>query len=374
MNRKLWGILAGVIFLPVVFFAVRAGTSREPGADVPRLGQQGGAASKNPKTDADGGGRARNGTPATPAKGELVGSFLSQWDKEKDHLSGTELLESQQRILNDALNRLDGMEMAAFIDGLSARGIPSETEYYLNSAVMRVFQGDHPEDGRKWFTGMGNPVLQAKLAYNVGLTYPGKDFEGFLEGITSPKARQELLSGHCVQMVHNPVEAVRLYQELLPESGDYSGLSRVMANVHSDYAEVAGLLAPDEQTEARDVRKALMKKWAADQPVQAAEYVVANSGKVAPEQLGTVVGSWMETAPNDATKWVMALQDGPCRTQGIQALASKWKSTDPRKAWELALQVSDAKARQALLQSVHAEWAKFDPQAADLARGSAGGK
>lgn len=140
----------------------------------------------------------------------------------------------------------------------------------------------------------------------------------------------------------------------------------------SKFKEFAELLPDDDKPIAFDVRRTLIQNCATVDPWQAAEYVLLNPDRVSPKQIGAVVSTWIETAPERATDWTLGLMDGEHRTEGVRALAEAWKASDPKRAWNIALELSDPQERGNLLKRVHAEWMDLDAKAADAARVSAG--
>jgi hypothetical protein len=298
--------------------------------------------------------------------------LLDSWAAANLRFSGDQLAQAQLEIVNDALNRLAGMEMASFLDGLFREGYPAGIEHLLGAAVLKVFDGRNVHEARDWFASIPNHALQASLAYQVGLAFHGGDLETFLNQIPTTKGQQQLLTGYCVSRSFDPVHAFREYQRMLPHGGDYSGLRPLAAHVKSNFKEFAELLPNDDKPIAFDVRRTLIQNWAAVDPRQAAEYVLLNPDRVSPKQIGAVVSTWIETAPERASDWTLGLMDGEHRTEGIRALAEAWKASDPKRAWNIALELSDPQERANLLKRVHAEWMDLDAKAADAARVSAG--
>lgn len=155
----------------------------------------------------------------------------------------------------------------------------------------------------------------------------------------------------------------------MPRRIDYSQLREVVAVAppDSDFAKIAGFVGSDDKTLAKVTRTAVMLNWAGVRPQEAAQYVIANTTVVHPDQMGVVIGKWAETAPDAATLWLNKAPSGKPRDEGMAALARHWTGGDPAKAWQYAVSVGEYDKRVAVATEVFKVWEKTDRAAVEKA-------
>lgn len=312
------------------------------------------------------------------SKAKFIQSYLlelsQEWESASLVIQGAELVARRTALINEAADRLRGEDLADFLD-IVIKGGEFSTYSIPVIAASQILFGDADELlqnklAREWIAEIANADTRQRMAFNLGLSYRGSDISVVLNCFNDLKTKQSTLDAYCSNMaINSPCSAFRVYQENLPQDGDYSGLTVIAANMKSEFREFLTMLPGDERLLVSKARNQVLISWAHQNPLDAANFVLENSDKIKPEYLAGVVSTWMGSDPNTAINWARKQADPVYRDNSFRGVVDFWKQPEPEKAWELILNEGGIdSARSDLLKRIHAEWIKFDPKAAESAK------
>ena len=137
----------------------------------------------------------------------------------------------------------------------------------------------------------------------------------------------------------------------------------------TDFLNIAANeIGEDDRTLAKANRAVLLENWAGNRPREAAQYVLANTGTVHPDQLGVVMRTWARDAPAEAAAWLDTAPPGPAHDEGRMALGRHWlEQSDGPAAWQQAAKIADFDARVTAATEVFQSWTTMDRDAATAA-------
>lgn len=297
--------------------------------------------------------------------------LTDDWDAASLRLQGSELKESHLNTVTLAISSLHGMQLAKFIDFVIAKGEFDNFKTYLVAGVGSVVSQTDGTEAIDWVHAMENPGIQLTIGYTIGLSYHGTDFENQLSRFSErPAVQRELLIGHCMTLMDDPVSAFKKYMRLKPKYSDYSDLKRLASSTTTNFAAVSDLLPDDSKSIAYETRNSLLKQWSTKTPLEAVNYITSNPETVSPKHIGAVIQTWMKSDPNSAIEWVESSTEDKYQEEGYKSIVAQYKKTDPEKAWQLVIKMKNPSLREELLKSIHAEWIRLDQTAAENARKS----
>ena len=370
MGRYSTDVNGSVIVSTLVIFAVGLAGCEKKSDDIPDITRRTGVGRSAPN-DSD-------GLPRPLASIELrryLDAFAKEWDRITSEANGGDTTAKRREIALAAVTKLGGCpELIQLLDFLSANGAGDLREDLIDNHLGVIFAGPNAVEAREWVLTLGNEKLRERLCLSAGKAFAGVGFKEYFER-TGEKAghhcQAALLAGYCVTLAKtDPEAAVRVYKEMgYPHKIDNTGMALVVAAFPptADFLKFATETRDDSMTLAKRTRAALLANWAGVKPAEAAQYVVANSKVVHPDQMGVVIGKWAEADSDAATEWLNQTPPGKARDEGMAALARHWTAGDPARAWQYAVSVGDAVQRGKVVKDVFKEWEKADPAAAAAA-------
>jgi len=296
-----------------------------------------------------------------------------EWDRISRESTGGAALLKQREFAHSAVRKLGACpELLLFLDYLKERGAGDLRDWILQDGIGGLFSGDAAEAARGWVTTVQDENLKLQFLSRVGKEWVGVGFKTYFDALDGSRpAQASLLTGYCCTLAKtDPLGAMKLFKEMcVPKRINYGQLPEViaMAPTNSDFVKMAGFFDEDDRPLAKTSRRAVLLNWAGVKPAEAAQYVIANTKVVHPDQMGVVVGKWAETAPDAATEWLNKAPAGKPRDEGMAAMARHWAAGDPAKGWQYAASVGDMTKRVTVATEVFKEWEKKDRAAAEKA-------
>ena len=130
-------------------------------------------------------------------------------------------------------------------------------------------------------------------------------------------------------------------------------------------AAVEFLNRPNSPAPNRDLELRLLRRWAANDPRAAADWVSRlPPGTQRQEAIDDVAIVWAGQSITEATRWVQQLPQGPERNRGLISVAYEAARTDPLEALTLGVALPPGPARDDLLIHSASQWASRAPEAA----------
>lgn len=310
------------------------------------------------------------------ARQETLKNFVSRWEGNDRNYEGEAKQVNQRNLTLEVIGHLGGCpELIELLDFLTAKGAGDLRESLTATDLASIFTGPNARESREWLLTLEDEKLRERLSRQAGEMFSGMGFKAYFDemgqygGLHSQAA---LLTGYCVTMAKtDPEGAIRVYKEFAyPQRIDNSGMDDIMSAIpaNSDFLKFATETKEDALPLAKQTRSALLENWATVKPQDAAQYVLGNSATtVHPDQMGVVIGTWAEKAPDAAEAWLSKAPEGAPRDEGTAAMARYWVTNDPVKAWEFAGQVGDFNKRVETATAVFKEWEKTDRNAATKA-------
>jgi hypothetical protein len=301
---------------------------------------------------------------------------LRAWADCADTAQGAELISLRTALINDAASRLKGDDLSIFLKTLIERGDYMTYEVPIIAASQILFTDASETLQNKialeWLSSVSNASARDKLAYNLGISYKGGDIGFVMSMLSDLKTKRTILDGYCASMArYRPCDAYRVYEANLPEGSDYSGLAMIAANMKTDFPDFLAMLPADERSLVSKAREQALKSWGRTDPFSAANYVRANSQKIQPGYIKSVMSTWVESDPVAAIEWARKETDPIYKVNSFRGIVEAWKVAEPYKAWNLIVTESGIDSnKDELLKMIHADWIKIDSDAAEAARAS----
>jgi hypothetical protein len=303
----------------------------------------------------------------------VLENFVTRWDESLFEFKGDELLGKQKELTQEAVASLGaGDELLNFLGFLSEKGAGDLRDWIIKEGTRGMFSGTEARAAREWVLTIQDENLKVRFLRRIGEEWAGVGLKKFFDALDGSRPCQaSLLTGYCCTLAKNdPLGAMRFFKEMcIPKRFNYAQLPEViaMAPPNSDFVKMAGFFDEDDRPLAKTSRSAVLLNWAGVKPADAAQYVIANTTVVHPDQMGVVIGKWAETAPDAATLWLNKAPAGKPRDEGMAALAQHWTGGDPAKAWQYAAGVGEYDKRVAVATGVFKAWEKVDRAAAEKA-------
>ncbi len=203
----------------------------------------------------------------------------------------------------------------------------------------------------------------------AGKTCPDEEIEAFRAALGSPSCAQEALFGWSQRrMATDPVPAIlytlqaleekvpsdsrsqalaHLFRQGLPGDVDFETLEKLLPT--GDYRNPGSLGPHDPLTNGRPV---LFEKWAKDDALAAANYVMENPERCSPKLIETISEGVKLSDPAIAREWVAHFPAGPYLDEAADKAVWLLAGDSPDEARELASQISDPGRRDSALKRV----------------------
>lgn len=287
----------------------------------------------------------------------------------QDGSFGEALLENQRSLGQEAVTNLGPSdELLEFLHFLEQQGDIIVRDWVIKVGAADLFIGTNRVAAREWVVTIKDRQLREAFCDLVGQTITGSELQEYLHNFGIDKHGQSsVLTGFCRALAKSdPDGAVNAFMKYRPSGVDMSGLTQVIASMPAttDFANLVSKLPGDSKTLAKNARTCLLATWAANNPQEAAQYVINNSSVAYPSQLGNVVGVWAKTQPDAAFEWVAALTPGVYRDEGMLSVIRRYRSEMPATAWQYVNQIDDKDKRLNIATVVLNEWIKTDRESA----------
>lgn len=114
-----------------------------------------------------------------------------------------------------------------------------------------------------------------------------------------------------------------------------------------DYARMENLLSLNEGSKdsMERARTELLKRWAFEDPSEAANYIMENSERISPEKIKIVVNTVLGDSKLDGEKWAEFFPNGPYFDAAASAVSVKLAISQPKKALVWANRIDDLQIR-----------------------------
>lgn len=318
-------------------------------------------------------GRKKEARVAADKASEIaLNDIMARWKRATRSTQSQELVDVKRELAQEAVDRVGGTDaLLEFIELLKKEGQGDLCEWIEGEGMKRLFASQRSKEAREWLLELEDKKLRVSFCFGAGSGFRDPDFKDYLNTLGDPQAQSQLLTGYCANLAaSDPTKAVQSFIKLKPAKVDFTGMKHVMAAIPpgADFVAISQSFPDDSKTLARDSRKALLQSWARSNPQAAADYVLANSKLVNPEQLGPVIETWDKQDRGSASAWTQGLAPGEYRDVATAALAERLADENPAQAWELAAKMSPTPRREKALGAVHAVWSKSDPKAANNAK------
>lgn len=316
--------------------------------------------------------KPRRSLISDPVRAPILADLKGRWDQVGAGLKGEALLAKQREFATEALSKLGGSdELLQFLDFLKEKGANDLRDWVIKTGSADLFSGEKAAAARSWLRTVDDAKLREALCFKAGERFTGPGLKEFIASFEpDDHCQSAVLTGYCKVVARNdPDAAMKTFFDLKAPKMDASGLTMIYTDLPptSDFVKLASKLPEDSKTLARTARTALLQSWATAKPEEAAQYVLSNTTLASPMQMGTVVGTWAKTAPDEATKWVNSLSAGTYKDEGTAALAGVFSKSDIGKAWQYASQVGDFQKRVDTATVVFKEWERIDHNGATAA-------
>ncbi|BCU77684.1 hypothetical protein [Luteolibacter sp. LG18] len=300
---------------------------------------------------------------------KMLDDIALHWDENTRDFKGEELDQKQQDLVREAVQKLGASEeMLGFLQFLKEKGlsVSKTADLLIGGEMPGVFSGVLGKDAREWLLGVKDARLKQTLSFSAGVGYTGGGLKEFIDALGDIHCQSAVLSGYCRTLARTePENAVKVFMDLRPAKVDFTAMASIVreAPPTADFGKISGMF-PDDAKGARNIRTSLMQSWAAVSPVEAGQYVMANTKLAGPSQIGTVVDVWVGSSPEGASAWVGSLPAGPYRDEGNASLAKATGASDPVLGWAYVTRIEDPQKRKDAATKVFASWDKSDHAAA----------
>lgn len=127
----------------------------------------------------------------------------------------------------------------------------------------------------------------------------------------------------------------------------------------------ADWLAGNAPPDTRDLLlSALIGRWAADRPLDAAAWIQSRSDLPRESLVPALISTWSETNPQAAAAWLESQTPSEAVATGLMELANGWAAREPIGALRWAGHLPDPTFRNRATITVLSQWAQRDPLAA----------
>ena len=302
-----------------------------------------------------------------------IETVLDEWDATVSLNKGGCFVEDRIDFLqNQILEKgIEGEDLVKIIDGMSKRRQTDAVDWLIENGTNQIFVGKAGERARKVMPLVKDSSLRERLLFEAGYRFSGVGLKEYISGLAVPQDQARFLTGYCCGIAESePLRGLGEFHELKPEKVSFMGLLEIVQRFPEDAPfEQAGMRYGDDFTKgnslAKGVRRELLKRWAKFHPEKAGKFVMDNQKLVAVDQLGHVLGVWMESALDKAEAWVLALPAGAYKDQGCEAFIGHWRKVGSLpKAWEWVARIGDFDRKVKLATEVFKEWEKKDQAAA----------
>lgn len=144
----------------------------------------------------------------------------------------------------------------------------------------------------------------------------------------------------------SPLDVYRMANELPPELASIAKQKSIekMAELYSE--KMAELFLKESQDTQMHLAGTLARSWGLENPSAVADWIVSNQYLHCKEELVTsLVEVWINSSPNDASKWLGTLESGTVRDSGILILLNSEMKRDASSAFGWADALDSPKLR-----------------------------
>jgi len=287
-------------------------------------------------------------------------------DKNELHLMRVELAkESADRLL--ASRQM--LDLLSFLNG--AGNIPT----YLRGAIERLFQAGETdrfieplvEAVSESYDSADSQARGNMNTWSLLLGQYGSDKAAarFRKNIDNPWPLGDFLHGWYVSRANSdPVDSYTSMVEFLKNGGKGARSEQALENVIEAFPEKEqfdfetlesllpiGVTGSDEAT-YRHARRALLVRWAKDDPASAVNFIIDHSERMIPRHVTYVVEQAIKDLNYDGIEWVKDFPKGMICDRAAVAVVQRLWSFHPAEAKEWAMSIGDEKLRQDQLRNI----------------------
>lgn len=275
--------------------------------------------------------------------------------------------------LDEVFESLDSEQIMALTNEVLAMKDESFLYAVSSDAMSRLVEQRIPA-GRlqEWLGTMGSSPERSHLVGMAGEQFMATGragFGDFVAGFESDDDKGKLLAGYyCRLAIDQPEVALREFLAAKPKSIPYSLLSEVVGNVTeaANFKNLAGMLLPDSEPGAAQVRSTLLKEWADADPKQAAIYAWTST-EASPAQIAVVIEQWCKSDPKRAGEWLLSQGPSPKSEVAVRAVIRTRATSAPSESWGLVSLIQDPKVRTEAYREVYEKWKRYRPEDAETA-------
>ena len=262
-------------------------------------------------------------------------------------------------------------ETVQLIEFLNERGMRF-AEGLIGKEVGNLFHSERAAEAREMLISLsdkpakGGHNFKEDWSYEAGRGCPEKDFELFRASLGNERCAQDALFGRNLGLVvRDPASAiVSTINELAlnrPSFRRAESLKQVMLNLPQD-VDFGGIekLLPADDSKRKDSpvnvgRDELFRRWGWEDPAEAANYVMANPGRVGAEKITTIAESVVKRDLNAGVEWVQSFPEGPYFDAAAHSAIPYFADSYPKEAEELAALIRDPKMREESLKIIRSK-------------------
>ena len=253
---------------------------------------------------------------------------------------------------------------------LQWKGIENSVERVIYRALLELFRSADSQDARNSLLQLGgspHPLAASyreKWSYAAGHGCPPELWNAFITALADRKCVQSAVFGRDFELVKtDPIAALSSTVAQLDKKIVTDRMGLVLFDLMrelppgSDFAELEKILPPDEPDDPFP-RMTLFEKWGAEDPAAAANYILANPGRVSPSLMTSVALDLLKKNPAVGIEWIQNIPEGPyfdaAAISGVMFTAVSF----PDQARELASLITDPEIRKAQLKHIDSEQAR----------------
>lgn len=275
--------------------------------------------------------------------------------------------------LGSVLDSLDSEQLMSLMDEVVAMKDLGLLDAINGGLMMRLYDsGVGNERIQAWIENITAAPERDRLlqmaAYMHAETGRG-GFPDFLAHFNKVEDKSSILQGYYSQLAKSqPERAIREFLDHLPGEVPYSSIAGVIWSVPetSNFRSLAGMVRPDSEPGAAEVRSVLLKKWGMIDPEGAVDYVL-KSDHAATSQMAVAMESWCSADAAQAIKWLYTQGRSPKTDEAVKAVIRKRAAINPSETWRLAQLIEDQDARESVHREIYEKWRRYQPEDAEAA-------
>jgi len=289
--------------------------------------------------------------------------FLRRLDEINDSLTGSQLAQSREEIIDDAFRKLDCEALIVFCRELRGRPMHSLASGLLANKLAI----ENPELGFKWLVSESQwkDGASSHLVFARQLELSGFP-KSFVEQLADPRKRLDFVRGTFNK---SDFETISRGVQYLLENPDLTRLNGSVLALASDgflarkeydqAVRLLGVIPPgsDRNEMTRRIFRAISNE--PDQAIELLKSLHSDYDKVT--AVSVIAGDWVMAQPEAAADWTNSLTSGAERDSAKSAISKKMLDVDLQGAFEWAKSVENIKIRNSVVEAVRNRASIEDP-------------